>query len=59
MCYNYGCGMPNDDMGRGKISDGGDSLTEDVFYEFAEKWGMTLEETNQIVHDLLAKQFTK
>ncbi|HTK03439.1 MAG TPA: hypothetical protein VL401_01590 [Alphaproteobacteria bacterium] len=53
MCYNCGCQMPNDPMGKGKISEGGASLTEDDFKFIAEKWGMTLEETKRNVLELL------
>jgi hypothetical protein len=45
--------MPNDPMGKGKISEGGASLTEDDFKFIAEKWGMTLEETKRNVLELL------
>lgn len=55
MCYNCGCNIPNDDMGRGKISSGGDSLTEDDFKVLAEKWGMTIEEAKKNTLDLLKK----
>lgn len=53
MCYNCGCGMPNDDMGKGKISQGGGSLTDDDFKFLAEKWGMTEEEAKKNTLDLL------
>ncbi len=56
MCYNCGCGMPNDDMGRGKITNGGASLTEDDLKEMAKKWGMTLEETKKNILDLLKQE---
>ena len=56
MCYNCGCGMPNDDMGKGKITQGGASLTEDDLKKMAEKWGMSLEETKKNIFDLLQKE---
>jgi len=59
MCYNCGCGIPNDDMGRGKLSEGGASLTEDDFQKMADDWGMSLEEAKKHVYELLAKQFGK
>jgi len=51
--------MPNDDMGRGKLSQGGASLTEEDFQKMADDWGMSLEEAKKNVYELLAKQFTK
>jgi len=59
MCYNCGCEMPDDDMGKGKISEGGASLTDEDFKLLAEKWGMSLEETKRNVLDLLKKELAK
>lgn len=59
MCYNCGCGIPEDDMGRGKISEGGGSLTEEDIKLLAEKWGMSVEETKKNILDLLQKTLTK
>ncbi|MDO8460837.1 MAG: hypothetical protein Q7S38_00165 [bacterium] len=59
MCYNCGCGIPNDDMGRGKISEGGASLTEDDFKLMAKKWGMTVEEAKKHTFELLKKELHK
>ncbi len=56
MCYNCGCGLPNDDMGKGKISEGGGSLTDDDFQIMADKWGMTKEEMKQYTYELLKEQ---
>ena len=56
MCYNCGCQLPNDDMGKGKVSQGGGSLTEDDLKHMAEKWGMSLEETKKNIYELLKKQ---
>lgn len=58
MCYNCGCGMPKDDMGRGKISEGGASLTEADFEKLAKEWGMSVEETKKNVKDLLDKELS-
>lgn len=55
MCYNCGCGIPNDDMGKGKISQGGGSLTEDDIKLIAGKWGMTVEEVKNNMLELLQK----
>lgn len=57
MCYNCGCGIPTDDMGKGKISQGGGSLTEDDFKTIADKWGMKPEEAKKNVYEELKKEF--
>ena len=59
MCYDCGCGVPTDDMGRGKVTEGGSSLTEDDIKKMAEDWGMTTEEAKKNIYDLLKKQFEK
>ena len=56
MCYNCGCQMPDDDMGKGKVSEGGGSLTEADLKKMAGKWGMTLEETKKNISDLLKSE---
>ena len=56
MCYNCGCGVPDDDMGKGKVSEGGASLTEADFKKLAEEWGMSVEEAKQNTLDLLKKE---
>ncbi len=55
MCYNCGCGMPQDDMGKGRVSEGGGSLTEKDFEKMAKDWGMPVKEAKQNVLDLLEK----
>ena len=47
MCYNCGCGIKNDDMGKGKLSQAGGSLTEDDLKHLAKAWNMSLEETKK------------
>ncbi len=59
MCYNCGCGISNDDMGKGKISQGGGSLTEDDLKEMSSKWGMSLEDTKKNILELLEKDVGK
>ena len=59
MCYNCGCGMPNDDMGRGKVSQGGASLTDDDFKHMAQKWGMSVEDAKKNTYELLKNEFGK
>jgi hypothetical protein len=55
MCYNCGCQEPDDPMGRGKISEGGASLTEDDLKLIAEKWEMSLKDTKKNILTLLQK----
>lgn len=59
MCYNCGCGLPNDPMGKGKLEDGGGSLVEDDIKHMAEKWGMSVEETKKNMFEMLQKQVGK
>jgi len=56
MCYNCGCGLPKEDMGKGKLSQGGGSLVEDDFVVMAKKWGMTIEDTKKNVLALLKQE---
>lgn len=56
MCYNCGCGSPNDPMGKGKLKDGGASLTDDDFTHMADVWNMTSEEAKSNTFKLLQKQ---
>lgn len=59
MCYNCGCGMPDDDMGKGKVSKGGGSLTNADFKHMAEKWGMNIDEAKKNTLELLQKTIKK
>lgn len=59
MCYNCGCGVPSDDMGRGKVTEGGSSLTEEDIKKMADDWGMSVEEAKKNILELLQKQFKK
>lgn len=56
MCYNCGCGVPNDDMGKGKVSEGGGALTEGDFKLLAEKWGVSVEEAKKNTLETLKQQ---
>lgn len=55
MCYNCGCEMPDDPMGKGKVSEGGASLTNDDFKHMADKWGMSVEDAKKHTLHLLEK----
>jgi len=46
-------------MGKGKVSDGGGSLTEDDIKSMAGKWGMTVEQSKKNMYDMLKKQMEK
>lgn len=59
MCYNCGCGIPNDDMGKGKVSKGGGSLTDDDWKVMADKWGMPVAEAKKNVKAMLDRQLGK
>lgn len=55
MCYNCGCEMPNDPMGKKKVSEGGPSLTEDDINLMAKGWSMTVEDTKKEMIRMLQK----
>jgi hypothetical protein len=57
MCFNCGCGLPEDNMGKADLK--GASLTEISFEEMAKEWGMTVEETKLNVFTELKKQLKK
>lgn len=59
MCYNCGCGVPKDDMGKGKVTEGGASITEDDLKVLAKKWNMSLEETKKNIFELLKSELGK
>jgi len=54
MCYNCGCDIPNDNMGKPDMA--GASLTDKSFEEMAKSWNMTVEESKKEVYKLLKKQ---
>ncbi|MBI3283071.1 hypothetical protein HYZ70_03285 [Candidatus Curtissbacteria bacterium] len=43
-------------MGKGKVSKGGGSLTNEDFKHMANKWGMSVEEAKKNTYELLKKQ---
>lgn len=55
MCYNCGCGLPDDDMGVGHalIEANGKSITDETFKVIAEKWQMTPLEAKTLALQLL------
>ena len=56
MCYNCGCGIKNDPMGKGHVHQGGGSLTEAAFEHIAKEWGISLEEAKKETYKLLKKE---
>lgn len=50
MCYNCGCGVPNDDMGHPQ------NITTKTFEEAAKAMGQTAEEAKKETLKLLQKQ---
>lgn len=56
MCYNCGCGLPRDDMGKGVLHKGGGSLVEEDFERMAKEWEMSVEDTKKEVYKMLEKQ---
>lgn len=55
MCYNCGCGDPNDDMGKKPLHKGGASLVEEDFKHMAHEWKMSVVETKAEVAKMLQK----
>lgn len=50
MCYNCGCGNPDDDMGHA------DNITNKTFDKAAKAWGQTQEEAKKETLKQLKKQ---
>lgn len=57
MCYNCGCGMKDDDRGKGHaaVDPDGKAITEKTFAAIAEAFGMSEEESKNNTKDLLAQ----
>ena len=49
MCYNCGCGMPNNDMGNPK------NITSKTFDEAAKAMGQSVKDAKKNAHELLGK----
>lgn len=58
MCYNCGCGMPDDDMGQGNagVDPNGKSITNKTFDAAAKSQGMSREEAMKEALKLLKKE---
>lgn len=61
MCYNCGCGLPNDPMGQGHAAKdaNGKSITDETFEEAGKSQGMTKEQAMEETFILLKKQLKK
>jgi hypothetical protein len=51
--------LPNDDMGKGKVTQGGSSITEDDLKKVAKDWNMDLKEVKQNMIQLLQETAEK
>lgn len=49
MCYNCGCGMPNNDMGKPE------NITNETFAAAAKAMGQSQKEARKNAHELLKK----
>lgn len=58
MCYNCGCGMPDDDMGQGSagVDPNGKSITTKTFQAAATSQNMSEEDAMKFTFELLQKQ---
>lgn len=56
MCYNCGCNLPDDNMGKGELSKGGGSLVEHDFEKLGKDWDMTTKEAKKNTYKLLKKE---
>lgn len=61
MCYNCGCGMPDDDMGVGHagVDPNGKSITNKTFKAAADSQGMNEEEAKKETLKLLQQVLGK
>jgi hypothetical protein len=55
MCYNCGCGMPDDDMGQGHIlfDKDGKSITDHTMKKLSEDWKISEGEVKETIFELL------
>jgi hypothetical protein len=59
MCYNCGCELLDDPMGKGHVHEGGGSLTNKSFEYMSKSWGMSVNETKKETLRMLKKEFEK
>lgn len=53
MCYNCGCGIPDDDMGHPE------AITEETLKKASVAFAMTVEDTKKEIYAMLKKQLPK
>ena len=58
MCYNCGCGMPDDDHGKGHmgVALDGKAITSRTFVKAGEAFEQDEKTSKKNVHDLLMKE---
>jgi hypothetical protein len=58
MCYNCGCGEPEDDHGKGHmgVDPDGKAITSKTFAEAAKGFKQEVEEAKRFTHDQLMKE---
>lgn len=56
MCYDCGCGIPDETHGKGNVFRGGGALTNDDFAHMARKLGITVREVKENIDDMLDKE---
>jgi len=61
MCYNCGCGIPDDDMGVGNagVDPDGKSITTKTFEEAAKSQGMNTKQAMEETYKLLKQELGK
>lgn len=61
MCYNCGCGLPNDAMGQGIAAKdpNGKSITDETFEQAGKSQGMSKEQAMEETFKLLKEQLNK
>jgi hypothetical protein len=61
MCFNCGCGIPDDTMGQGNagVDPNGKSITTKTFEQAAASQGMTTEEAMEETYKLLGEVLKK
>jgi hypothetical protein len=61
MCYNCGCGMPDDDHGKGHagVTPDGRAITNKTFEAAGKAFGMNAGEAKRNTEELLSKEGRK
>lgn len=61
MCYNCGCNLPDDDMGKGHagIDVNGGAITNKTFQAVSQAFGMEEQDAKKNTLELLQKEISK